>query len=203
MPVADRLVGYPVLDRWRDRLRAAARAVSASLPDPLPWYWRFVYFRGGIEGINALLITEKRRAIDILRLFGASIGPDCTISGPLFINTSTNYRNLLVGRHVHIGQCVFLDLGGALTIEDEATVSMRCTLLTHQDVGNRPLAARYPRREAPLRIGSGAYVGAGVTLLPGVTVGAESVIAAGSVVIESLPGGVVAAGSPAEIKHAL
>lgn len=197
------VLGVPDLDRWRNRLRVTATAILRLLPDIQPLYWRWVYFRGGIEGINALLITEKRRLTDILRLFGARIGDDCSIYGPLFMNTFTDYSNLTVGRHVHIGQCVFLDLGARLTIEDEATVSMRCTLLTHQDVGNRPLAARYPRREAPVTVGRGAYLGAGVIVLPGASIGEGSVAAAGAVVVQPVPAATVVAGSPAIVKSTL
>jgi len=191
------------LDRWRDRLRGLSTAILPRLPDLRRLYWRWVYFRGGIEAVNALLITEKRRVTDILRLFGATIGDDCSIYGPLFLNTFTNYRNLIIGRHVHIGQCVFLDLGSLLTIQDEATLSMRCTVLTHQDVGERPLAARYPRLEAPVTIGRGAYLGAGVLILPGASIGEGSVVGAGSVVTEPLAAGIVAAGSPASVKSRL
>jgi acetyltransferase-like isoleucine patch superfamily enzyme len=188
------------LDRWRNRLRSSVRRLRKALPDLVPIYWRWVYFRGGIDGVNALLITEKRRVVDILRFFGATVDDDCSIYGPLFINSVSSYANLKIARHVHIGQCVFLDLGSLLTIEEDATVSMRCTLLTHQDVGDRPLAARYPRLEAPVTIGRGAYLGAGVIVLPGVSIGAGSVVGAGSTVLKPIPDGVVAAGSPAEIK---
>ncbi len=195
--------GIAAVDRWRSRLRGVAKAVLARMPDLAPIYWRWRYFRGGIEEINALLVTEKRRVGDILRFFGASVGENCDIYGPLYINTFTSYANLNIGRHVHIGQCVFLDLGSRLEIEDEATVSMRCTLLTHQDVGDRPLAARYPRREAPLTIGRGAYLGAGVIVLPGASVGAGSVVGAGAVVNRPVPPGVVVTGAAAEVKSAL
>jgi acetyltransferase-like isoleucine patch superfamily enzyme len=197
------LLDVATLDRLRDRLRAAAKAILVHSPDLLPYYWRWVYFRGGIEGVNALLITEKRRVVDILRLFGAHVGDDCSIYGPLYINSFTNYSNLTIGRHVHIGQCVFLDLGSRLQIEDEATVSMRSTILTHQDVGDRPLAARYPRLEAPVTVGRGAYLGAGAILLPGSSVGQGSVVGAGAVVVQPVPAGVVVAGSPAELKSTL
>jgi len=196
-------LGFQELDRWRARLRGSSRAILACLPDLRQVYWRWVYFRGGIEAVNALLITEKRRVADILRLFGATVGDDCSIYGPLFLNTFTNYRNLTIGRHVHIGQCVFLDLGSFLTIEDEATLSMRCTVLTHQDVGERPLAAQYPRVEAPVTIGRGAYLGAGALILPGASIGEGSVVGAGSVVIEPVAAGIVAAGSPASVKRRL
>src|SRR5579864_3095151 len=110
---------FEALDRWRDRLRGGARTVISALPDLAPLYWNAVYLRGGLEGINGLLVTEKRRTIDLLRCFGAQIGPNCSIYGPLFLNSFTNYRNLSVGRHTHIGQCVFLDLGSELLIDEE------------------------------------------------------------------------------------
>jgi maltose O-acetyltransferase len=201
MPTSD--PGLDDLDRWRDALRGLATAVLSRLPDLRRLYWRWAYFRGGIEAVNALLITEKRRVVDILRCFGATVGDDCSIYGPLFLNTFSNYRNLVIGRHVHIGQCVFLDLGSQLTIEDDATLSMRCTVLTHQDVGNRPLAARYPRLEAPVTVGRGAYLGAGALILPGASIGEGTVVGAGAVVTEPLEAGIVAAGSPAKMKSRL
>jgi len=201
--MADSSLGVATLDRWRARLRGVAVSALAPLPDVRPLYWRWRYFRGGIEEINALLLTEKRRVVDILRLFGATVGDGCSIYGPLYINTFTNYSNLTVGRHVHVGQCVFFDLGSRLEIADEATVSMRCTLLTHQDVGDRPLAGRYPRREAPLTIGRGAYLGAGVIVLPGASIGDGSVVGAGAVVTRPVPPGVVVTGPAAEIKSEL
>jgi acetyltransferase-like isoleucine patch superfamily enzyme len=201
--MAEPIFGLRELDRWRSQMRSKIRTVRNWIPDFSPFYWRWVYFRGGIEGINALLITEKRRVVDILRLFGASVGDGCTIYGPLFINSVTDYANLTIGRNVHIGQCVFLDLGSSLTIEDDVTVSMRCTILTHQDVGSRPLAERYPRSESPVTIGRGAYLGATVVVMPGACIGAGSVVGAGSLVLDPVPDGVVSAGSPAEVKRSL
>ncbi|WP_420488630.1 acyltransferase [Microbacterium atlanticum] len=54
-------------------------------------------------------------------------------------------------------------------------------------------------RYAPIRIGSRSFIGARATLLPGVDVGADCVVAAGAVVSRSVPAGVVVAGNPARI----
>lgn len=51
----------------------------------------------------------------------------------------------------------------------------------------------------PVRIGRNAWIGAGVTILPGVTIGDNSVIGAGSVVTKDIPADVVAVGNPCRI----
>jgi maltose O-acetyltransferase len=54
-------------------------------------------------------------------------------------------------------------------------------------------------RMAPVEIGENVFVGMGVKVLKGVTIGADSVIGAGAVVASSIPSGVVAAGNPARV----
>ncbi len=153
----------------------------------------------GIEVLNAAL-ARPGRVEAILARYGARLGESPIIHGPLVIhNAETDYRNLEVGRNVHIGRGVFLDLTDELVIEDDAVVSMGCTLLTHADIGDRPLAVEYPRQTARTVIGAGAYLGANVTVLCGMSVGSRAVVAAGAVVTEPVPAEVVAAGVPARI----
>ena len=72
-------------------------------------------------------------------------------------NANPDYRNLSIGDNVHMGPLVVLDLAQRLVVEDDATVSMGATILTHADVGDRPLADIYPRAAEPARVGAGAY----------------------------------------------
>jgi len=76
-----------------------------------------------------------------------------------------------------------------VTIEDEATLSMRCTLITHIDVGPGPLRERRPREQGPVRIAGGAYLGAGATVLHGVTVGAGATLGAHALVNRDVAAG--------------
>jgi acetyltransferase-like isoleucine patch superfamily enzyme len=158
---------------------------------------RWLFARGGIEAINRLLLVSTAPA-PILRQFGAKVGPG-NIHGPLVIhNASGDYSNLKIGNRVHVGRDVFLDLTSLLTIEDEATISMRTTILTHQDVGDRSLAERYPRKEGPTTVGAGSYIGANATILCGCDIGQEAIVGAGAVVVRAVPAGRVVTGVPAK-----
>ncbi|MBI2767795.1 MAG: hypothetical protein HYX53_18010 [Chloroflexi bacterium] len=66
---------------------------------------------------------------------------------------------------------------------------MRCSLITHIDVGPGPLRERRPREQAPVRIGRSAYLGAGATILHGVTVGELATVGAHALVNRNVPAG--------------
>jgi len=154
----------------------------------------------GIEAVNEKLAGSTIGVGEILAHFGARIGPECVIHGPLIVhNASRDYSNLVIGRQVHVGRGVLLDLTGRILLEDESVISMNCTLLTHQDVGDRPLQSRHPRRIEALTIGRGAYLGANVTVLAGCHVGARTTVGAGAVVTRPLPDDTTAVGVPARI----
>lgn len=156
-----------------------------------------LYRRFGIAAVNRRLLLADR-CESLLTQFGAAVGEGCVLHGPLVLHNADNdYRNLSIGRNVHVGRLVTLDLAERVTIEDEATVSMGVTILTHADVGDRPLAARYPRTTRQTLIGEGAWVGANATLLPGCDIGPRAVVGAGAVVLEPVPKDVVVGGVPA------
>lgn len=160
--------------------------------------WLFAnYRRGGIAAISKRLLLADR-CESLLSLFGASVGEECVLLGPLVIHNATrNYENLCVGRNVHLGRMVILDLAERLLIEDDATVSMGVTILTHSDVGDRPLSRVYPRQAHATRIGSGAWIGANAVILSGCDVGARAVVGAGAVVRQAVPDDEVVGGVPA------
>jgi maltose O-acetyltransferase len=157
-----------------------------------------LYRRGGIAAINRRLLTADR-CEELLARFGASVGKGCVLHGPLVVhNADPDYRNLSIGDNVHVGPLVVLDLAERLVLEDDATVSMGATILTHADVGDRPLADRYPRTAEAARVGTGAWIGANATVLVGCEIGERAVVAAGAVVLEPVPDGAVVGGVPAE-----
>ncbi|MDF1553858.1 MAG: acyltransferase [Deferrisomatales bacterium] len=91
------------------------------------------------------------------------------------------------------------DLTGKISIEDEVTLAPRCTILTHQDVGQRPLAKVYPATRGETVLGKGCWLGANVTVLNSVVVGENSAVAAGAVVTKNVEKNTVVGGVPARL----
>ncbi len=153
-----------------------------------------------IEGVNALLLLMPAKLIvPTLRKYGAVIGDGTVIHSPLIIhNAGTDYRNLTIGSHSYFGRAVFLDLKDKISIQDNVTVSMRVTLLTHTDAGDSDVKTALPVSQAPVRIDSGSYVGASATILQGVHMHEGSAVGAGSVVLHDVPAKTIVAGNPAK-----
>lgn len=86
-----------------------------------------------------------------------------------------------------------------LTIEDGVGIGPRVTILIHSDPSPSPLQKIYPKKTLPVHIKSGVWIGAGAIILPGVTIGECSLIAAGSVVIHDVLPYTVVAGVPAKV----
>ena len=135
-----------------------------------------------------------------LRLMGATIGRRVILHDVRFFNL---YRRglggLRVGDDCFVGDECLLDLADEIRLEDHVTLAERVVVLTHTNVGYRdhPLQSHFPAMAAPVIIRRGSFVGASVTILPGVTIGPEAFVAAGSVVTSDVPPRTVVAGVPA------
>lgn len=137
-----------------------------------------------------------------LRLLGARIGPRTILHDVRFFNLyRRGLRGLAMGRECFVGDECLLDLAEAVSFGDQVTLAERVLVLTHLNVGykDHPLQAHFPSMAAPVTLEAGCFVGAGVTILPGVTIGARAFVAAGSVVTRDVPPGSLAAGVPARI----
>jgi maltose O-acetyltransferase len=101
-----------------------------------------------------------------------------------------------VGKRVDIGRTVRFDWshGRHITIGDDATIVEGAVILCHDASSYRTQGLT---RVAPVSIGRRAFIGANALILPGVHLGDDAVVAAGSVVTKSVPAGVVVAGVPA------
>lgn len=129
---------------------------------------------------------------EVLIRYGAQIGEDTIIMPPLHVHNigkfvSDHFANLSIGSHCYLGPEVFLDLKDRIEIEDQVTISMRVSLITHIDVGHSPLgSAKYPPENEPIAFRQGSYIGAGAIVLKGVEIGENTVIGAGCVVVKNV-----------------
>ena len=105
-----------------------------------------------------------------------------------------------VGEKVFIGQEFFIFDSGRtelLTIEDDVGIAPFTIVLIHSDPGTQELSKLYPTQSLPVTIKTGAWIGARVTILGGVTIGEHSIVAAGSVVTKNVPPYTLVGGVPA------
>ena len=161
---------------------------------------RFGWFTLAMVPYRALLVPQLRTPW--LRLLGARIGRRTIMHDVHFFNLyRRGLAGLEIGDECFLGDECLLDLAEGVRLERQVTLAERVIVLTHTNVGYRdhPLQAHFPPRAAPVVIDTGAFVGAGVIVLPGVRIGARSFVAAGSAVTADVPPGTLVAGVPARV----
>jgi len=123
-------------------------------------------------------------------------------STTVFVPFHTNFgKHINIGKNVFINHaCSFLDLGG-ITIEDDVLIGPRVNLITENHPVD-PTKRKYLDLKAIL-IKRNAWIGAGATILPGVTVGENSIVAAGAVVNKDVPDNSIVGGIPAKLLRSI
>jgi acetyltransferase-like isoleucine patch superfamily enzyme len=143
--------------------------------------------------LNASGKVEEIRAI-LSEILGQSIDSSTTVLAPF----STNFgKHTTIGKNVFINHgCSFLDLGG-ITIEDDVLIGPQVKLVTE----NHPVdpSNRKSLDLKSIHIGKNVWLGAGAIILPGVTVGENSIVAAGAVVTKDVPSNTIVGGVPARV----
>lgn len=151
--------------------------------------------------INHLFFFPQARKL-FFQILGAKIGPDTIIMNVSFFNWHhCGPGGLKIGQECFIGDETLIDLYDRVILEDQVTIAQRVTVLTHLNVGykNHPLQKYFSKTSKAVIFKKGSVVAAASTILPGVTVGQESFVAAGSVVTKDVPPNSLVAGVPAKI----
>ena len=126
------------------------------------------------------------------------IGNEIDKSTTVFVPFHTNFgKHIRIGKNVFINHaCSFLDLGG-ITIEEDVLIGPRVNLTTENHPVD-PAKRKYLDLKAIL-IKRNAWIGAGATILPGVTIGENSIVAAGAVVNNDVADNTIVGGVPAKL----
>ncbi|HEY6978405.1 MAG TPA: sugar O-acetyltransferase [Chitinophagaceae bacterium] len=128
------------------------------------------------------------------KILDSEVDDSVVVFTPLYINYGKHTK---IGKNVFINfDCVFLDLGG-ITIKDNVLIAPKVSLLSE----GHPVSPEGRQSLVPghIHIKKNAWIGAGATVLPGVTIGENSVVAAGAVVTKDVPANTIVGGVPAKV----
>ena len=141
--------------------------------------------------------SEQQKRAELLREMLAEVGEGCYIEAPFYANWG--------GKHVHFGNYVYANFN--LTLVDDTHIYVgdytmfgpNVTVATAGHPILPELSEKVYQFNAPVRIGRNCWIGAGAIILPGITIGDNTVVGAGSVVTKDLPPNVIAAGNPCKV----
>lgn len=126
------------------------------------------------------------------QIFEGRIGEGSRVMTPL---TAVRPEAVTIGKNCVIMNGCLMMSAGTITIEDEVMIAANCQLISN----NHDPYQRAVITCKPVVIRKGAWVGAGSSILPGVTVGKYAIVGAGSIVTKDVPDYAVAVGSPAKV----
>lgn len=152
--------------------------------------------------IRARRLTQQYAALDaadddareaVLRDLLGEMGEGTWVEAPLFCDYGTQIR---MGARVYVNMaCVFLD-AAPITLGDDVQLGPGVQLLTSDHPRDAAQRAGGLESAHPISIGDRAWLGGGVIVLPGIEIGRDAIIGAGSIVTRSIPPGVTAVGNP-------
>ncbi len=153
-----------------------------------------------LEKLNAYIPSDSLKASETARELFGFIGENTTIMARFACDYG---ENISIGSNCYINyNCVVLDCA-KVTIGDNVLIGPNCGIYTAIHPLESESRLQGLETAQPITIKDGVWLGGNVVILPGVTVGARSVIGAGSVVTKDIPDHVLAYGNPCRVVKAL
>ena len=144
--------------------------------------------------LNASYHTPDEVRELLEQLFGKPVDASVRLFPPFYTDFG---KNISVGRNVFINACCHFQDHGGVTLGDGCMIGHNVVFATlNHGMAPEDRGTTYP---APIRLGKNVWVGSNATILQGVSIGDNSVIAAGAVVTHDIPDNVIAAGVPAKV----
>ena len=150
-----------------------------------------------LQAFNNIPPSHLEEKTAMMKIMFAEVGEGCYIETPMRANWG--------GHHVHLGKNVYANFNLTLVddthiyIGDNTMLAPNVTLATAGHPICPELRKQGYQYNAPIHIGKNCWLGAGVIVMPGVTIGEGTVVGAGSIVTRDLPAGVVAVGNPCRV----
>ena len=146
--------------------------------------------------LNHIRPKEVEKRNEVLKKLIPDLGDNCTILSP-FVTDYGCYSH--IGHDTFINHNAYIMDGGGITIGHHCFIGPNCGMYT----AIHPLIAEERNagleKALPITIGDNCWIGADVTILPGVTIGEHTVIGAKSVVTKDIPDHVIALGNPCRV----
>ncbi|MCI9222758.1 MAG: sugar O-acetyltransferase [Oscillospiraceae bacterium] len=141
--------------------------------------------------------TQQDKRTAMLKEMLAEVGEGCYVEAPLHANWG--------GKHIHFGKYVYCNFNCTLVddthiyVGDYTELGPNVVIATAGHPILPELREQVYQYNAPVRIGRNCWLGAGVIVVPGVTIGDNTVVGAGSVVTKDIPANVIAVGNPCRV----
>ena len=144
---------------------------------------------------HTMPMTEEYDKV-LKELFGDNLGENSMVMAPV---AGAAFDRVKIGNNVYINSNSLLMARGGITIEDDVLMAANVQLLSN----NHDEYDRIVLTCDAIHIKKGAWIGAGASVLPGVTVGRYAIVGAGAVVTRDVPDYSVVVGSPARVVKTL
>ena len=140
--------------------------------------------------------SDRKRQRELLNQILGSIKGELVITAPFYCDCGFN---ISVGENFYTNHNVTILDAAKVTFGDNVFVAPNCVFSTAGHAIDSEQRNRGLEIALPITVGDSVWIGANVSVLPGVTIGSNTIIGAGSVVNKDIPDGVIACGNPCRV----
>lgn len=140
--------------------------------------------------------SDTKKQKELLEQILGSIKGNSVITAPFYCDYGFN---ISIGENFYTNYNVTILDGAKVTFGDNVFIAPNCVFSTSGHAIDSEQRGRGLEIAWPITVGDNVWIGANVSVLPGVTIGSDTIIGAGSVVNRDIPSGVIAAGNPCKV----